>query len=184
MTGFVDMVAMQLLSPYRSFSPRRSFTPNPSFPRRPFFDPEPRAGDRLKADWTRHQTVAPFRRNDQLLEALPIGARRRGAREPQAALSNCDRRSYWATVGIRTSHVRFPGIQVCRATRLAAQKHTFSAVAYGDAAPCRCDLSGHTLPSASRAFLRVPPFCRVSPFTPRRLLSHAAHGAHACATGE
>lgn len=27
----------------------------------------------FKPDWTRHQKAAPFRRNDQLLEALPIG---------------------------------------------------------------------------------------------------------------
>jgi hypothetical protein len=27
----------------------------------------------FKPDWTRHQKAAPFKRNDQLLEALPIG---------------------------------------------------------------------------------------------------------------
>jgi hypothetical protein len=27
----------------------------------------------FKPDWTRHQKAAPFRRNDQMLEALPIG---------------------------------------------------------------------------------------------------------------
>jgi hypothetical protein len=27
----------------------------------------------FKPDWTRHQKAAPFKRNDQLLEAMPIG---------------------------------------------------------------------------------------------------------------
>jgi hypothetical protein len=27
----------------------------------------------FKPDWTRHRNAAPFKRNDQMLEALPIG---------------------------------------------------------------------------------------------------------------
>jgi hypothetical protein len=29
--------------------------------------------DRLQTDWTKHAKAAPFRRNDALLETLPIG---------------------------------------------------------------------------------------------------------------
>jgi hypothetical protein len=55
--------------------------PNPCLPgsegrpthRRPLGRSSQRAANRLQADWTKHAKAAPFKRNDQMLEVLPIG---------------------------------------------------------------------------------------------------------------